>query len=60
MISYRMNVRNYLCGLTLPEMRKELAVSIEMGNAGRAQYIEEYIADVEADFDGCDENTLGY
>jgi hypothetical protein len=46
-MSIRQNVRNFLVGLTLSEVRNELALSIEMGSADRAKYIEEFLHELE-------------
>jgi len=39
----RMNVRNFLMTATLDELKKELAISKQRGDAKRAQFIQEMI-----------------
>ena len=50
----RTNIRNFLVPLTLAEMQAELDISVEIGDVLRAEYIEEYICEVMADFNSCD------
>ena len=45
----RMNIRNFLVGLTVPEIQTELSVSIEQGRFARAECIEEYLNEVLAE-----------
>ena len=50
----RTNIRNFLVPLTMVEMQAELDISVEIDDTLRAEYIEEYICEVMADFNGCD------
>lgn len=54
----RQNVRNYLIPMRMSELQAELAVSIERGDTERARYVEEFIREVEADFDNCNTPNL--
>lgn len=56
-MTLRQNVRNFLLPLTIAEVRKELEISVERGDARRAGYIEEFLDELEADFNGCDEDS---
>jgi len=56
-MTLRQNVRNFLLPLTLQQMQVELDISVEMGDTARAGYVKEFMREVEADFDGCDENS---
>ena len=48
----RVNVRNFLVGLTMSEMAAEWDISVAMGNTQRADYIGEYMREVESEFLG--------
>lgn len=49
---FRQNVRNLLVPLTTVELQRELVLSVERGDTERAGYVEEFIREVEADFNG--------
>jgi len=49
---FRQNVRNLLVPLTTAELQRELVLSVERGDTERAGYVEEFIREVEADFNG--------
>jgi len=53
-MSLRQDIRNFLIPLTTAELQRELDLSIDMGDTVRAGYVEEFIRDLEADFNGCD------
>ena len=53
-MSLRQNVRNFLIPLTIAEVRRELDLSLEMGQTRRADYIAEFLRELEEDFAGCD------
>lgn len=57
-MSLRQNVRNFLLPMTLPELRRELELSMESGDEERAGYIDEFIREVEADFNECETPDL--
>ncbi len=42
---HRANMRNFLVGLTMPEMYDTLDLAVESGDADRVGYIEEFIAE---------------
>ena len=46
-MSIRQNVRNFLVGLTISEVRTEWAMSIDMGQTVRAKYVEEFLRELE-------------
>jgi hypothetical protein len=54
----RSNVRNFLVGLTLSEIRGLLAGAVERGETRRAGYIEEYLREVEEEEESCDDVTI--
>jgi len=49
----RQNVRNYLYGLTLPEILTTLSLSVIRGEGERTDFIREYILVVWDDCEGC-------
>lgn len=51
-LAVRQAVRNFLLVATLPEMRRELEISVEQGDTVRAGYVEECIREAETDGDG--------
>lgn len=44
----RQNVRNYLVAMTVEEVRAELDLSIGLGDDVRADYVAEYLCELEA------------
>jgi hypothetical protein len=54
----RMNIRNYLIGLSLSEIRTMLADATTRGERSRAGYIEEYLREVEEEEESCDDVTV--
>ncbi len=48
-MTLRQNVRNFLVGLTLSEMRVVLEDAITRGQSDRAKYIAEFIREVESE-----------
>ena len=52
-MSLRQNVRNFLIPLTIAEVRRELDLSLEMGQTRRADYIAEFLRELEEDFAEC-------
>jgi len=53
-MSLRQNVRNFLIPLTISEVKRELELSLEMGQTRRADYIAEFLRELEEDFNNCD------
>jgi hypothetical protein len=53
-MTLRMNVRNWLVPLTVAEVQDELDWAIEQGETEKAGYIEEFLHELEAEFDGCE------
>jgi hypothetical protein len=51
-MSLRQNVRNFLLPLTIAEVEKELEISIERGDARRAEYVREFLNELYEDFAG--------
>ena len=45
----RANVRNFLVGLTMAEVRRELDLSVAMGDTARAGYIDEWLQELLAE-----------
>jgi hypothetical protein len=54
----RSNVRNFLVGLTISEIRDVLAGSVERGETRRADFIEEYLREVEEEEESCDDVVI--
>jgi hypothetical protein len=60
----RMNVRNFLVGLNVSEVRRELDCSVRRGETIRAGYIEEFLHELEDEladcgaYDGCDSDPM--
>ena len=46
-MSLRQNVRNFMVGLTISEVREALAGAVERGETRRAGYIEEWLGELE-------------
>ena len=53
-MTLRQNIRNYLVGLTIAEVQRELAGAIERGEDRRAEYIGEFLDDLEEEFNACE------
>ena len=45
----RVNVRNYLLPMTVAEVRRELDLSIAMGDTARAGYVKEFLLELLAE-----------
>jgi hypothetical protein len=54
----RMNIRNYLVGLSLSEIRTVLAGAVERNETARAGHIEDYLREVEEEEESCDDVTI--
>jgi hypothetical protein len=55
----RSNIRNFLVGLTLSEIRVVLAGAVERGETRRAGYIEEYLREEEEEEEeDCDDVVI--
>lgn len=46
-MTLRQNVRNFMVGLSISEVRIELAGAVERGETRRAGYIEEWLCELE-------------
>lgn len=51
-MSLRMNVRNFLLPMRIPEVQRELELSLERDDTERAGYVEEFLRELEAEFNG--------
>lgn len=51
-MSPRMNVRNYLAGLSISEIRTVLEGVVERGETARADFTAEYLREVEEEENG--------
>jgi len=54
----RQNVRNYLYPMTVAEIQRERELSVKAGDTVRARYVEEFLREIEDDFDGCETPDL--
>ena len=54
----RMHIRNFLLPMTIREVQVELDLSIARGDAVRTKYVNEFLCELYADFDGCETPDL--
>ena len=57
-MSLRQNVRNFLVPMRISEVERELELSIERGDSERAEYVAEFLRELEADFNECETEDL--
>jgi len=48
------NLRNLLYPMTIAEVRREQELSFERGDTVRAELIDLFLCELEAEFDGCE------
>ena len=45
-MSLRQNVRNFLLGATVEQVKQERTISLEMGDFERADYVDEFLTEL--------------